>query len=260
MKGRKMPKETFDTIIIGSGIGGLSCAASLAMCNYKVLVLEKNLSIGGSMSTFTEPETGNWIWSPGVQWVCDYSGTSVDYLLLKAITDGNISFSPLDHECQIKYFPDLNYQFTFINDKSKLLEKLRSEFPDEREKIDVYFKYLDILEKKAGMFSLPKMYSPAIARVMFWFSRLLKVLPHMDKSVTEVIDTVIKVKNEKLRSILLSFSHYFGIPLDETPFPFYAYAQNMQFKGMYFPDGGGEAVVDALVASINTDFHVQDLP
>ncbi|OQY01151.1 MAG: hypothetical protein B6I22_14840 [Desulfobacteraceae bacterium 4572_123] len=32
----------FDAIIIGSGIGGLSCAASLAMCNYKVLVLEKN--------------------------------------------------------------------------------------------------------------------------------------------------------------------------------------------------------------------------
>jgi len=76
----------------------------------------------------------------------------------------------------------------------------------------------------------------------------LKVLPHMDKSVTEVIDNVIKINNEKLRAILLSFSHYFGIPLDETPFPFYAYAQNMQFKGMYFPDGGGEAVVDALVA------------
>ncbi len=37
-----MPKEKFDAIIIGSGIGGLSCAASLAMCNYKVLVLEKN--------------------------------------------------------------------------------------------------------------------------------------------------------------------------------------------------------------------------
>ena len=250
MKGEKVPKEKFDTIIIGSGIGGLSCAASLAMCNYKVLVLEKNPSIGGSMSTFTDPETGNWSWSPGVQWVCDYSGSSVDYMLLKAITEGNISFSPLDDECQIKYFPDLNYQFTFLNDKSKLLEKLKSEFPTERQKIDIYFKYLHILEKKAGMFSLPKLYSPPIARIMFWFSRLLKVLPHMDKSVTEVMDTVIKVDNEKLRSILLSFSHYFGIPMDETPFPFYAYAQNMQFKGMYFPDGGGEAVVGALVDSI----------
>ncbi len=42
-----MPKEKIDAIIIGSGIGGLSCAASLAVCNYKVLVLEKNLFPGG---------------------------------------------------------------------------------------------------------------------------------------------------------------------------------------------------------------------
>ena len=41
-----MTKEKFDAIIIGSGIGGLSCAASLAMCKYKVLVLEKNLLRG----------------------------------------------------------------------------------------------------------------------------------------------------------------------------------------------------------------------
>ncbi len=246
-----MTKEKFDAIIIGSGIGGLSCAASLAMCKYKVLVLEKNLFPGGSMSSFTEPETGNWTWSPGVQWVCDYSETSVDYILLKAITDGNISFSPLDYECQIKYFPDLDYQFTFVNDKSKLLEKLKSEFPDESKKIDIYFKYLRILEKKSGMFSLPKMYSPAIAKIMFGASRAFKVLPHMDKSVTEVVDTFLKIEDKKLRAILLSFSHYFGIPVDETPFPFYAYAQNMQFKGMFYPDGGGQALVDALVASIN---------
>jgi phytoene dehydrogenase-like protein len=41
MKGKKVPEENCDAIIIGSGIGGLSCAASLAMCNYTVLVLEK---------------------------------------------------------------------------------------------------------------------------------------------------------------------------------------------------------------------------
>ena len=99
-----MPEKEFDAIIIGSGIGGLSCAASLAMCDYKVLVLEKNHVLGGSLSSYTDSERGNWIWSPGVQWVCDYSGNSVDYKLLKAITGGKVSFSPLDDECQIKYF------------------------------------------------------------------------------------------------------------------------------------------------------------
>ena len=70
-------EKKYDAIIIGSGIGGLSCAASLAMCGYKVLVLEKNSSPGGSMSTFTEPKTANWTWSPGLQWVSGYSNSSV---------------------------------------------------------------------------------------------------------------------------------------------------------------------------------------
>jgi len=245
-----MSEKKYDAIVIGSGIGGLSSAASLAICNYKVLVLEKNQSLGGSMSSFTDPETSRWIWSPGIQWVCDYSETSVDYMLLKAITGGKASFSPLDDECQVKYFPDLDYHFTFLNDKNKLLEKLKSEFPTESQIIDLYFKYLHILEKKSGMFSLPKRFPPAIARIMFGFSKALKMLPHMDKSVTEVVDDVLKIENKKLRAILLSFSHYFGIPLDETPFPFYAYAQNMQFKGMFYPDGGGEALVSTLVTSV----------
>ncbi len=245
-----MPEKRYDALVIGSGIGGLSCAASLAMFNYKVLVLEKNRFLGGSMASFTEPDTGKWKWSPGIQWVCDYSETSVDYMLLKAITGGKASFSPLDEECQIKYFPDLDYQFTFLNDKSKLLEKLKSEFPDESQLIDLYFKHLLILEKKSGMFSLPKRFPPSIARIMFGFSKAFKMLPHMDKTVIEVLDDVLKIGNMKLRAILLSFSHYFGIPLDETPFPFYAYAQNMQFKGMYYPDGGGEALVEALMATV----------
>ena len=174
------------------------------------------------------------------------------YMLLKAITGGKASFSPLDEECQIKYFPDLDYQFSFVNDKNKLLAKLKSEFPGESQKIDEYFKILGILDKKSGMFSLPKMYPPAIARIMFWFSKAFKMLPHMDKSVTEVVDHVLKIESQKLRALLLSFSHYFGIPLHETPFPFYAYAQNMQFNGMYYPDGGGEAIVDALIATVKS--------
>lgn len=243
-------EEKFDSIVIGSGIGGLSCAASLALQNYKVLVLEKNLFLGGAMNTYTEPKTGNWTWSPFIQWVCGYSETSIDNRLMRTLSEGKISFSPLDYECQLKYFPELNYRFTFVNDKSKLLEKLKAEFPGECKQIDIYFKYLDVLEKKAGMFSLPKMYSPKIAGFMFRLSRAFKILPHMNKSVTEVIDNVLEIKNEKLRAILLSFSHYFGIALDETPFPFYAYAQNMQFNGMFYPDGGGKALTDALVATI----------
>ena len=46
IKEGEMSEKKFDAIVIGSGIGGMSSAASLAMCNYKVLVLEKNQFLG----------------------------------------------------------------------------------------------------------------------------------------------------------------------------------------------------------------------
>ena len=40
-------KSAYDTIIIGSGIGGLACASALAKCGHKVLVLEQHFLAGG---------------------------------------------------------------------------------------------------------------------------------------------------------------------------------------------------------------------
>ena len=50
---RKIP-ENLDAIVIGSGIGGLSCAAYLAKVGKKVLVLEQHYIAGGCMHSFEE--------------------------------------------------------------------------------------------------------------------------------------------------------------------------------------------------------------
>ena len=44
--------EKFDSIIIGSGIGGLCTAALLGIKGKRVLVLEKHFKIGGWTHTF----------------------------------------------------------------------------------------------------------------------------------------------------------------------------------------------------------------
>ncbi|MEA1959294.1 MAG: NAD(P)/FAD-dependent oxidoreductase [Chloroflexota bacterium] len=46
-----MARESFDVLIIGSGIGGLSAAALLTSAGYKTLVVEKSPRIGGRYST-----------------------------------------------------------------------------------------------------------------------------------------------------------------------------------------------------------------
>jgi choline dehydrogenase-like flavoprotein len=48
-------ENEFDAVIIGSGLGGLSCAAAFARQGFRPLVLEKHDRPGGYATTFTRP-------------------------------------------------------------------------------------------------------------------------------------------------------------------------------------------------------------
>jgi hypothetical protein len=48
----------YDVIVIGSGMGGLTCGAMSAKYGSKVLVLESHIKVGGSAHTFTRVHNG----------------------------------------------------------------------------------------------------------------------------------------------------------------------------------------------------------
>jgi len=45
-------EDEYDVIVVGSGIGGLTCGALLSKRGYKVLVLEQHYQVGGYCSSF----------------------------------------------------------------------------------------------------------------------------------------------------------------------------------------------------------------
>lgn len=51
-----MASPKYDVIVVGSGPGGVACAALLAKWGFKPLVLEKNDEIGGKAVTISSQE------------------------------------------------------------------------------------------------------------------------------------------------------------------------------------------------------------
>jgi len=49
---KQKSENEFDVIVVGSGVGGLSCASLLSSKGYKVLVLEKHSEIGGFFTSY----------------------------------------------------------------------------------------------------------------------------------------------------------------------------------------------------------------
>ena len=69
--------EKFDSIVIGSGIGGLTTASLLANHGQKVLVLEQHHTAGGACHTF---ESKGYVFGTGLHYVGDPSNMLGDVL------------------------------------------------------------------------------------------------------------------------------------------------------------------------------------
>ena len=82
--GSRPSEATFDVAIIGSGLGGLCSGALLANRGYKVLVLERNPSVGGRFSSLKHkklmlPTGGSLVGMGGpLEQVCDAVGAPFD--------------------------------------------------------------------------------------------------------------------------------------------------------------------------------------
>ena len=78
-------KGPWDVIVIGSGMGGMTCAALLAALGKRVLVLEQHYVAGGFTHSFKRKE---WTWDVGVHAVGEVTPDSMTGRLLARLTNG----------------------------------------------------------------------------------------------------------------------------------------------------------------------------
>jgi phytoene dehydrogenase-like protein len=125
--------ETFDYVILGAGLGGLSTAACLTRQGYRVVVLEKHYLPGGCCHTF---DYGDYRFCADVHYVSQCKpGQAIAQFL--SYIERDIPFSSLDPDCIDRVItPEADFRIPLGWDN--LRTRLLSNFPEEATAINRY--------------------------------------------------------------------------------------------------------------------------
>ncbi len=233
--------EEFDSIIIGSGAGGLTTALCLARAGQKVLVLEQHDVPGGWCHSFT---LNGQRFSPGVHYIGLLAeGQSTNQLYKSLGVANDIVFFRMnkngyDH-CHIG-----DYRFDYPAGIENLKNKLANEFPHEAKNIR---EYLALIEKVNDELQLIPKLKGIWQKITVPFRT-----KHFGKFALFSLKRVIgwHVKDPMVKAVLNAQCGDHGLPPGRASFPVHCSVMNHYFEGGYYPMGGGSGIVKAMTTKI----------
>lgn len=234
---------SMDTIVIGSGIGGLACAAALSKYGHRVLVLEQHFVPGGLTQTFTRR---GFTWDVGIHYIGDMAPSSRTRTILDWLCDGAISMAPIGSEYDVIHFPD-GFEFVYASPSEALRQNLRDKFPKSSEEIDAFFILLGKTARAAGAPFRMRAFPGPVAGIYSLLSGG-SIRKWWGRTTEQVLDEIIH--EPKLRSVLCArWGDHGGRPADGS-FAMHAMIMNHFIDGAYYPVGGARTFADAFVPVI----------
>lgn len=236
--GKYTKENDYDAVIIGSGLGGLSCAAAFARQGFRPLVIEQHDKPGGYATVFSRPGGFNFDVSLHSTVIAERNGLHNLIPGFPEITD--VEFVPHPSLYRVIY-PD--YDITVAQkDLNAYIEQLIGLFPEEKEGIlglfadmkglDDDIQRISAARGQVDMERFPVDY-PFLAR---WYNKTWK----------DMLDP--RLKNEKLRAIVSAQWAYYGLPPSKLVSFYYAMpALGYLTGGGYYPIGRSQKISDALV-------------
>lgn len=212
---------TYDVITVGGGIAGLVGAARMAQKGKRVLVIEKEPTVGGYFAGFTTPQGDKIDYAVSYVLSCGKDDVVGRFLKDLGLTE-TAPFKKLAHTDRA-VFPDITIQFG--SGKEKFEQKLLEKFPDDADDIHRFCDWLSLFQE--GTQSMGKS-----AGAFF--------IKYYQKTFQDFLNDTIK--NERLRGLLsLRIQAYPSSLMIMAGFMVECY-----FKGMYYPVGGAQKFSDTL--------------
>jgi len=237
----QMGENEFDAVIIGSGLGGLSCAAAFARQGFKPLVLEKHDRPGGYATTFKRP--GGFIFDVSLHSTSVGEREGIHNLIpgFPEITD--VEFVPHPNLYRAIY-PDYDFRVP-QKDLPGYISMLSGYFPEEKQGIEGLF------EDMKGLAGDINKLSNAKGQVDM--SRFPVDFPHLFKSSRQTWGQMVddRIKSPKLKAIVSALWGYYGLPPSKLASIYYALPTISYLQdGGYYPIGRSQKISDAFVKFI----------
>jgi all-trans-retinol 13,14-reductase len=237
--------NTFDVIVIGSGMGGLSCAAALTRAGRRVLVLEQHFAPGGLTQTFTR---GKFHWDVGVHYLGKMGEGGEARRVIDWLSGGALKFAPLGPVYDIVHLPD-GLRLEFARPEASLVTELTERFPESRAQIAAFFDALHSAERALQALFILRVVPRWVAPLV----RLLKgraIRKWCGRTTLEVLTGIIS--DPRLRAVLAAQRGDYGPDPRESSFAMHALVMRHYFDGAYYPVGGSKAFADTLVPVIES--------
>lgn len=221
--------EIYDFVIVGSGLGGLTCAYVLASEGYKVAVLEKNHQIGGHLQVYSRDKA---IFDTGVHYIGSMNeGQSLRQFFKYFGIYEDLKLYRMDEACFDKIRFSDGSTFDYPQGYPAFIAKMIEYFPDESEAIN---KYCDKIKSVCEQFPLYNLKSEEIDY-------------HIDNELltTNAYQFIASLtENQKLRNVLAGSNMLYAGYKETTPFYEHALIMNSYLNGTYkLQDGGSQIAI-----------------
>ena len=226
--------DTKNIVIIGSGLGGLSCGVVLAKNGYHVTILEQSHQIGGCLQCFVRKgvkfETGMHFIGSAAQ------GQNLSKLMHYLELDKDVQLSALDPMgYDVVNLDGKSYRFP--NGKEAFIHQMTTYFPNQHDNLVKYYELVEKIANASSLHSLKYAESDSVVNMEYQL-----------RSINEVIDEVIT--DPTLAKVLVGNLPLYAAEKDKTPFSTHAFIMDFYNQSAFRVVGGSDAIAKSLVKTI----------
>ncbi|MEL6649251.1 MAG: NAD(P)/FAD-dependent oxidoreductase, partial [Bacteroidota bacterium] len=233
-------RESYDAILIGSGLGSLTAAVMLAKEGYRCLVLERHYTAGGFTHVFKRK---GYEWDVGIHYIGEMQREkSILKKLFDYVTDAQLKWADMGEVYDRVVVGDKIYDF--VKGAKNFVARLSEYFPEEADAIQQYVDLVFKANRTSRNFYLEKAMPPLLSKLSGGYMRK-PFLRFAERTTLEVISEL--TQNQELIKVLTAQYGDYGLPPSESSFSMHASVVRHYLDGGSFPIGGSTQIVDTMV-------------